>query len=233
MIKYYYTNDERMYRGIKEDNAYYKFVDTTGTQRMSRNTENYYTLVMNNASIWKDYPKRNIICANEIHRAGSYAKGQPYLMFPFDGQKIGISPTTDIWDSFKFSGKFGEEEIFVDADSLNYNLNRDCRIYDTSWEDMKRSCEIFDESHWGSDKTDDEKFEGISRGWFREIYEKHYKGDMLKFIIFLFSPHGHRHIKVGEKLPDASKGQELWCDGKVVMVRSDVAEEIIFDLGKK
>lgn len=68
--------------------------------RVSRNTENYYTLIIDDT--WGNFPKRNksLICSTSVSRANEY--GKAYRIIPLDENALfGISPERDIWISFK------------------------------------------------------------------------------------------------------------------------------------
>lgn len=68
-------------------------------ERKSRHTTNHYTIILD--AVLKDYPKRSasMICANwdNVDHADGY--GTLYAIFPFDGVKIGVCPSYDIWDT--------------------------------------------------------------------------------------------------------------------------------------
>lgn len=69
--------------------------------RKSAHTSNYYTLFINNHPLWKDYPKRQIICSGGSgERAMAHLSRTVYYVFPIDRSKIGICPDDDIWSSF-------------------------------------------------------------------------------------------------------------------------------------
>lgn len=76
----------------------YGFVDPRkGQPRVSANTYNYYTLLIDDVlPAWKKYPKRSksIICSLDDTYVGKY------LVFPFDRCKIGITQVKDFWWSF-------------------------------------------------------------------------------------------------------------------------------------
>jgi len=92
------SNNVRLYRGIPASNAEFKFGDTSIRTRKSRNTENYYTIIMDNDPLWKSFPKRSesFICSSDPSYASDY--GTLYLVFPVNGTKIGQCPSKDIWD---------------------------------------------------------------------------------------------------------------------------------------
>lgn len=99
--KYDINHDTPIFRGIKSTvKQDYMFVDPSKHTRTSANTKNYYTLLVDHSSRWKNYPKRSksIICSASPNEAEGY--GTVYRVIPFDGSKIGIAPNSDFWASF-------------------------------------------------------------------------------------------------------------------------------------
>ncbi len=97
-----HSSDNLILRGMK-DTGLIILGDGAKMNRKSKNTSNYYTLVLDNDVRWKDYPKRSqsFICAT-----GTYSEmyGNLYVVVPLENQPIGICPTKDFWFSFeKFS----------------------------------------------------------------------------------------------------------------------------------
>lgn len=68
--------------------------------RKSRNTKNYYTLLIDNLPSWKSYPKRSqsLICSTSEDTSGMF--GSNYFVLPVNDTKIGICAADDIWYSF-------------------------------------------------------------------------------------------------------------------------------------
>lgn len=103
------NKDVRLYRGMPSGSDF-RFGDTSIRTRRSKNTENYYTMVMDNDPIWKKFPKRSesFICSTDKSYATDY--GKIYLVFPVNGTKIGQCPGRDIWDiSIKKTGEMLDE----------------------------------------------------------------------------------------------------------------------------
>ncbi len=206
MMKYYSTEPDWgwFFRGVREGSAGFKHIDTTGEERVSKNSFNYYTLIINHSDPWKSFPLRNIIGTNRISKASLYSNNRTvYLMFPYDGQKIGICPQGDVWDSWYL---FGER----DASEINDVLYK-LKITDGSWNSIVKSCGKFDKSDLNVKRD-------FMPNWFKTIFNDNYKGDMLKFLTdTVFIPKDFEAVKVGQKIPD-NKSHELWTDGKCVMV---------------
>ena len=91
-------------RGVNDSGTYSLVDPSKGEPRMSANTFNYYTLMMDNLDSWKEYPKRSksIICEiNEFKNCNVISGyGKPHIVFPFDKCKIGVCSDIDLWYSF-------------------------------------------------------------------------------------------------------------------------------------
>lgn len=99
--------DRPLHRGEKNlsakvDKAGFISVDTSATVRKSQNTTNYYTVIIDNNPLMKDFPKRSrsFIASTSSGTAGGFAwSGKVYKMVPFDGVKIGVCSQFDMWET--------------------------------------------------------------------------------------------------------------------------------------
>lgn len=99
-----------IFRGVKTTTAGAAFTDPAynSTRRRSAYTHNYYTLWMNGHEDWAEFPKRELICTNDItyanlYKAGNVSTGSIYGVYPNDKETLfGVAPTGDIWDAFYF-----------------------------------------------------------------------------------------------------------------------------------
>lgn len=98
-----YRKGTIIYRGTSGFNS--KLVDPKKSpERESANTHNYYTLIFNNHKLWNKFPNREIICTLDKRTAFDYGdtnEGVSFVVFPFDGAKVGVCPAEDMWYSFK------------------------------------------------------------------------------------------------------------------------------------
>ncbi len=94
----------------------YKIIDPKQSTRISRNTSNYYTWIIDNSPRWKQFPKRSnsLICTGDYWKARNY--GRTYMVMPIDGAKFGVCPDSDIWSSFAM----GQHKFDMDGDWVNY-----------------------------------------------------------------------------------------------------------------
>ena len=98
--KQYKWGEQTFYRGVEGRLLQPYFIDPSKSERKSANTSNFYTLWIDNSKKWADYPKRSksLICTTQAQTAAGY--GTSYMMIPYDGAKIGVCPSYDMWESF-------------------------------------------------------------------------------------------------------------------------------------
>jgi hypothetical protein len=86
-----------IYRGSKNGYGDIAIIDTTNSKRISTDTRNYYTLLLDHNPYMRNYPKRSnsLICSTSKNISSYY--GTLYCILPFNGCKIGIVPDNDIW----------------------------------------------------------------------------------------------------------------------------------------
>jgi len=78
------------------------YVDSSNLpDRLSRNTSNYYTHIINNDSKWKRFPRRQMIGMVKVHMDIPRSYDHVFV-FPYNGVKVGVCPSSDIWPSFKY-----------------------------------------------------------------------------------------------------------------------------------
>ena len=94
-----FLDGHELFRGTDNTNKYMIGDSNKGKPRKSANTENYYTLLIDNTKLWDKYPKRSrsFICSNYNSGYGSSL----YYVIPYDGTKMGVCPDADIWNGFE------------------------------------------------------------------------------------------------------------------------------------
>jgi len=114
-----------------------------GKGRVSANTLNYYTLIVNNHPSWKEYPRRELICTTDINAADDY--GVIFNIFPINNAKIGICSRDDFWFSFPYgikqirsmSKSKSKSKAIDNMDHFNKWLNEFLSGSVTDWRDLE------------------------------------------------------------------------------------------------
>jgi hypothetical protein len=192
--------------------------------RLSRNTENYYTHIINNDPLWKKFPRRQVICSLIIGDQG-FTGGLRYKVFPFDSTKIGIAPKDDIWDSFYNLRKAGvNPRRYNEFINKLFNGGSLGNSYDGSFKEFKDRAKQFDK------RVKDEDIKEIQEYYMSMGNEKSattlnsYNGDLYKNILNYINPNG---FKVGK--PGSLSGNnmaEIWFEGPAVFIELIELDEI-------
>jgi len=192
-----------IYRGRYFEKGLFLEVDPKEFVRKSADIKNFYTLLIDYIlPQWKNYPKRSqsIICSTSPEYAKSY--GSVYMVYPFDGSKIGVCPRGDIWYSF--------------LKSLGTTLH----MFNDDLEDLVRLNNIkLSETNPNLFKK---QLQSLARrgGTYRsKVINKwlsNKKLDLLDLIEKAFDPkkNGFKLVKAGSEIP---KNREVWTDGKCIL----------------
>lgn len=113
----------------------YYLIDPRKHERVSANTVNYYTMIIDNTDAWKDFPKRKhgIISSLNSSYMGDEYRVVPLLNYDnmlkefnvdnFVDTKWGVCPTWDLWNSFEsLFLEIGFKHI-TSAEDINTLLN--------------------------------------------------------------------------------------------------------------
>ena len=201
-----------IYRGLK-DNGDFLFIDPSKFERKSKNTENYYTWIVDNSPNWKDYPKRSksIICTTSPLKSASY--GNVYIVFPYDGSKVGICPTDDFWFSFK--NTLGENNSLS---YFNYRLDRIAQQFEESFQNTTTYKQFLKIIEKLDAYMKDEEWDYP----FLPPFENQTENSLLKNLQKLLAPkpNGFKVTKNFNDIPiyKGGDGQELWTDGKCILI---------------
>jgi len=115
-----YKNGNIIYRGLANDIGNFAQISPSKFNRVSTQTDNYYTLINDNSPAWAKYPKRSksIICTTDYNTA--YFYGYSYVVFPYDSAKIGKCIKGDYWWSFPFVTRITN---IGNVSGINDNIN--------------------------------------------------------------------------------------------------------------
>jgi hypothetical protein len=183
-----YKKGRYYFRGITDFSQKFGLVKPKNFERVSRNTDNYYTLLMDNLPSWKSFPKRSksIIFTSDKEMGASY--GNSYILFPKNGAKIGKAPDQDIWYSFVDLGRKFDKSNFILSD-FNDFINNEIK-------------------HQNKPKTYDELKLIMQNTEF--IYES--GKSLWDVFVPLFDPKRNNFSIISPKTPVDSRIVELWTD---------------------
>jgi hypothetical protein len=187
---------------------------TKGVPRVSRNTENYMTLVMDNASSWKGWPLRSrsvIATATPASRAVSHVT---FHVFPFDGVKMGVCPESDVWPSFeKTLG--GGVQMWNSVLLMMFNEHK-IKGVGGSWKGFVKALYKLRELR-ASPEFSEMDYKKLVRGWISRMLDDDEKIE--KILSRELSPvkNKFKMVSAGDRLPSYSN--EVWVGGKCVLVK--------------
>lgn len=228
-------------RGISGRNSKFLSVDPSSMIRTSRNTRNYYTLLLDNLSSWSKYPKRSesIICSNDINGASSF--GTPYLVIPYDNAKWGVCHFNDLWFSFnlglqkEFSSNKGVQ-VIVDMSEFNDILERMCFLTTgkvlsgKNWEQFTSQIEEMEQvfkkeinsEEILNDKLNSAKVSEYVKGDYLAVFNsfKRHNFNILKSLESVLDPDKNKFKLVNSNNLSSfsAQQQEIWTDSKCVMI---------------
>ena len=209
-------------KGVRFKNADAFTVDTSATLRKSQNTSNYYTVLLDNNPVNKDYPKRSrsFICSTSAVTAGYFDDYNYFVVVPFNDAKIGYVGREDFWDlSIDFFGKSRR------ISSIN-GYFRELKLSDVSWDSFVE----FDKKL----KNDDEEaFENFSF-FLKEL--KIYDAESYRYSFLEEIKRAYDYRKIGpehftpENYEYDGTPSEVWIGGKILMIAPSVWNQMREDL---
>lgn len=237
IIAAYIKNGNGLYRGV-ESEATAILGDGRLLERKSTSTKNWFTLIMDNAPEWSEYPKRSksYIASNDTSYAEAY--GNLYVIIPLEDQPIGVCPDYDLWESFDNTlgelGDFrgvGHFTHIIDGlirDIQNQTENRAIASLvpnDSSFKHMVSAFSAFDEA---LKDLPDLKIEE------QKVLDMVRERGFVKTMEFAISPdkNGFEVVKGYQNVtkPTTDMGNEIWMSGKVLMLAPEVIAD--FKAGK-
>lgn len=215
-------NDSVVYRGIYDTKSTALIVSPANFVRKSRNTSNFYTLLMDNLPAWKKYPKRSksIICTTNRNYAEDM--GESYRVFPFDGSKIGVCPEDDLWASFGLD--ISGLDIFNDCIGM---MMDNFTNYDESdivtYNDLLKLFDKFDE-HKSSFNIDRNSLPPYFNF---KLFEPYFETDvkLIDFAKEIIDPERHKFELKNTKTFKNITHREVWTDGTSILLNSKIADD--------
>lgn len=230
-----FKRGDRIYRGNHSADDYL-FYDskTADLPRKSRNTKNYYTLIIDNSAAWKKFPQRSesLICTTNKTHSGNFGINA-YSVFPYDGATIGVVPARDFWWGFRETTDLYLSEWNTSLRELFEEM--DIPLNDKSYQGIIKAFNRFDS--FVKEYTDDEWTNLLINANITWLEDYHKYNDLLKLIDDKFHPYtnGFKLIKAG--YPIGCDDCEVWTSDKCILVRNtpymvnQPIESVIEELG--
>lgn len=183
-------------------------VDTTATERKSDNTENYYTVILDNNPNCVGFPKRSrsFICSTSSYGASHYGDDS-FIIIPFDNVPIGSINRDDMWHTY--IRIFGEPPLNIDRIN-SYFAGMQLKPTLAGLKDFDTKL-----------KSGDKK----TRDQFASEFEKAPKffDNFLEEIWRAYSPKSTRFtLHTTKTLPHKRYEREVWVGGKVMIITHDL-----------
>lgn len=215
-------NDTHIYRVVERFNRDFGWVQPSKHSRISRNTQNYYTLLMDNSSRWKNYPKRSKSIIARTDSFKTSGGSMYYLVIPTDNSKIGVCPEYDLWFSFKSTFDKSMNYFNVQVRNIIHHY-MDHKLEKAPSEkvffgllknidEFKRDTKVSDDAKWELNDF--------------ELWQRWYNTDkpFIEVLENALDPNknGFDHTTWPDK--NLPVGKEVWTDGDCLLIRADDAE---------
>ena len=194
----------------------YGYIDPTKSIRKSQYAiNNYYTVLLDELlPSWKNMPKRSksVICTNNADKSNRY--GQTFVVFPYNGSKIGICKNEDIWFSFNIHHNLNELNQFLEFVIQSKYIKK-------GWDDKETLLKIFDaldEMKKNKESASIIKF----ATYFYDPFEKSNHKSFLSFLSDEMNPSKNGFENLTTKnyaLRDYSN--EIWIEGECLLLNED------------
>ncbi len=225
--------DKPFYRGISEYKDLdivkikgFSLVNTELTTRRSQNTTNYYTVILDNNPLNKDFPKRSksFVGTTSFDYALGYSSSGHhgvFVMVPTDSAKIGVVNRSDMWNTkIKLFGLDENIEEFNNyfVELFGYPLSETITI------DMFKD---FDNKLKNGDENSISKF--------YQVFGEHFKKEdyHLRFLEEIFDAYSSK--KTGHEWYYTSnfptnilrRNAEVWISGKIVLISFEMWNSLV------
>jgi hypothetical protein len=228
----YVKSGDCLYRGMKSGD-FYK-IDPTSSPRRSQFTDNFYTLIMDNDSRWKKFPKRSesLICTTNRYKANAYGNNV-MRVFPYDGASYGVCPEDDIWMGFQ--NTMGHMSL-SDANGILKHLH-DSMEFKTSMDKVDTYKELMAEINRISHRLDTTKIMKkededymlpfmIAINAFVDRWQ--WEGSFKDWYLKLFNPTVNDFFQTNnlkKVFSTGVKNKEIWTDSKAIMIADYLKED--------
>jgi hypothetical protein len=228
-----YKLGNAIYRGTTNEYSY--VIDPKSATRVSKNTRNFYTVLIDVLPSWKDWPKRSqsIVCSSSYKTARTYSSHVPHVVFPENGAKIGVCSKSDFWNSFPY--------VHSRLSPTNYfNMSEFTRQFHQFFEIANINVDVYNKTNVNtffeiSNSTlpsYDIIRQLVTENWrhLRDLLDDlklHFKGDWLSYFNELLDPEKNNlKLITLESYNNTFYNREIWTDAKSLMVYSSDIDKI-------
>lgn len=219
-------NNRPLWRGDKSFNKGNFFTaDPSLTTRVSQNTSNHYTLILDNIPSMKRYPKRSksFIATTSYRDACMYTDdfdpySLPHVLVPYNGVRIGSTDSNDMWGTHV---EIGDE--IMDLESFN-DLMLKLKIKSNSWNNMLASA---------AELAEKIKENGVPKNledYFDRMFKKK---DLIKFLQSfeenvnrIFDPKRTKFSSFTTANFKWKRETEMWIGGPCIIISEDMWGEL-------
>lgn len=234
------ANGGVLYRALQTSSlGEFGILDSSTGLRTSRDTNNLYQVMMDASTALADYPKRSnsFICSTSRKSTENYGSSRSliYVFVPFDGTKIAVCPTSDIFAT-EIESPIATD--FLGTDSLGVKFTRWLiGLKMAKMSDKFNSIDPIDKklAELSTDKLFNAMYNSL---WckFRlgngndklhnlvKMLPKDKRMTGLASLILTPKNMGLKLIEFGNKMP---QNKEAWFSGKAVAIRLDMFDKIL------
>ena len=219
-------NPTIIYRGIGRTesaalDSFGSLVTPANSERKSRNTTNWYTVILDSNPDMFQYPKRSksLICSTDIHYAEDFG-GRVAIMLPVNGSKIGCVNEFDLWEAEPTL--FGTSLKIQDMNHLWQELSVRSKY------ELKATAESFMDF---ANKVKTDKFlQEAVKFSFPKIDKDYNFNHFMDDVYDAYNPNKLGFSAVNPKTLTAKNGGEVWLGGPVVEVSFDLHTKLLVEL---
>lgn len=219
-----------IWRGMRNHSEAIVTIDPTTGRRISNNTSNHYTVLIDNSPYFKGWPKRSksLVCSTGYKYAAGYNYGPGsglYAIFPYDNVKIAVCPGQDIWDTDvnlpRLGESYGENGVNGALGEFNASMKYKFDLPD-NFAAMKKAVTTREfaqtlSSHIRNQVTPEEARNPL------QPYE------FIDYLQQQMSPActGFRLMDAATFAANPPKDRECWIGGPVVAIRKDMYKKFL------
>jgi len=221
-----YENGTKIIRAISDFDSEFGFINPKEFTKKAANTNNYYTLVIDNSERWKSFSKRSksVVCwaINDLQELPQPANNL-HLVVPKEGANLGVASEKDFWlsfDGFHLVSGFNTPL----NDLVSYALSED-ELPDVNFDSFKKKIKEVDgvlknkngKSYKSLIKPTSKAYSS-TKSFVKEYLNSQFD-NLLNFIEFKLDPKRNDfQLKSYSKNFKVSKRREVWTSSPCLLI---------------